>query len=54
MKQDKKADLTNSDKNTQPGTKLHQFVATGGKPKDYNPTNKTKSKRASSKQRLAK
>lgn len=31
------------------GMTLHKFIATGGKPKDYNSTNKTEALRASSK-----
>ncbi len=38
-------------KNSKPaaGMKLHKFIATGGKPKNFNKVNKTASKRASSK-----
>lgn len=31
------------------GTKLHQFIATGGKPSNFNKVNKTAALRASSK-----
>lgn len=43
-------------KNSKPkaGEKLHKFIATGGKPKDFNSVNKTSALRASSKQRLSK
>ena len=33
------------------GMSLHKFIATGGKPKDYNNTNGTSKLRASSKQK---
>lgn len=38
-------------KNSKPaaGMKLHKFIATGGKPKDFNKVNKTEALRASSK-----
>lgn len=43
-------------KNSKPkaGMALHQFIATGGKPKDFNSVNKTESLRASSKRGSAK
>lgn len=41
------AQLKNS--SPKPGMKLHKFIATGGKPKDFNSVNKTESLRASSK-----
>lgn len=39
-------------KNSKPkkGEKLHKFIATGGKPKDFNKINGTEKLRASSKQ----
>lgn len=43
-------------KNSKPekGMKLHKFLATGGKPKDYNRVNNTEALRASSKRGSAK
>ena len=43
-------------KNSKPkaGMKLHKFIATGGKPADFNSVNKTDKLRAGSKQRLSK
>ncbi len=40
-------------KNSSPkkGMKLHNFIATGGKPKDYNKVNGTDKLRSSSKQK---
>lgn len=41
------AQLKNS--KPKPGEKLHKFIATGGKPADYNKVNNTEKLRASSK-----
>lgn len=42
---------TNPNNKPKPGMKLHQFIATGGKPQDYNKVNGTDKLRASSKQK---
>lgn len=34
-----------------PGMTLHKWIATGGKPEDYNKVNKTEALRSSSKQK---
>lgn len=42
---------TNPNNRAKPGMKLHKFIATGGKPADYNKVNGTDKLRSGSKQK---